>query len=67
MGPGPGDDENVSDSSELPADSEIDEVVRRAVETALAEHKRRRHAVAVWRDGKVVMAAPDEIPESENS
>jgi hypothetical protein len=33
-----------------------------AVEEALARHKQAGNSVAVWRDGRVVMVPPEEIP-----
>lgn len=35
-----------------------------AVRDALLEHKRLGNPVAIWRDGKVVILPPEEIPES---
>lgn len=39
----------------------IEGVLRRAVEQALAEHKRARNAVASWADGRIVLIEPDDI------
>ena len=36
--------------------------MRRAVREALLEHKRLGNPIAVWREGRVVWLAPDEIP-----
>ena len=33
-----------------------------AVQEALARHKRAGQSVAIWRDGRVVVVPPDEIP-----
>ena len=35
--------------------------VRRGVSKALSEHKRLGQPIVVWRDGKVVKIAPEEI------
>ncbi|MGC4046821.1 MAG: hypothetical protein QM758_23755 [Armatimonas sp.] len=35
------------------------------VKAALAEHKRRRQSVVIWKDGKVVELPPEDIPEPE--
>lgn len=42
--------------------TEIDEALRRAVREALLRHKKLGNPVAVWRDGKVVILPPEEIP-----
>jgi hypothetical protein len=34
---------------------------REAVRQALADHKARGNSVVVWRDGRVVLLAPEEI------
>ena len=39
------------------------EALDRAVREALALHKRAGNPVAVWRDGKVVWIAPEDIPD----
>jgi hypothetical protein len=44
----------------------IDRAMQIAVRKALREHKRLGHSVAVWRDGKTVILAPDEIEVPEN-
>jgi len=41
---------------------EIEEIFRRAVRHALWRHKRLGQPVAAWRDGKVVIIPPEEIP-----
>jgi hypothetical protein len=38
------------------------EAMAAAVEDALARHKRDGNPVAIWRDGRVVLVPPDEIP-----
>lgn len=40
--------------------------VGEGVRAALAEHKKRRQSVVVWRDGEVVELSPDELPEETN-
>jgi hypothetical protein len=42
--------------------AEIDEALRRAVREALLRHKKLGNSIAVWRDGKVVIVPPEEIP-----
>jgi hypothetical protein len=42
--------------------TEIDEALRRAVREALLRHKKLGNSIAVWRDGKVVIVPPEEIP-----
>ncbi|MEW6208567.1 MAG: hypothetical protein AB1631_09385 [Acidobacteriota bacterium] len=44
----------------------IVKIVRRAVRHALLDHKRAGNPVAVWKDGRVVLLQPDEIPVDEN-
>jgi hypothetical protein len=39
----------------------IEQVLRRAVQHALLMHKRLGNPVAIWKDGKVIVLAPDEI------
>ncbi len=39
------------------------EALRSAVQEALARHKRAGQSVAVWRDGRVVVVPPEEIPD----
>lgn len=45
---------------------EIEEILRRAVRHALWKHKRLGHSIAVWRDGKVVIVPPEEIPVEDD-
>jgi ribosomal protein L18E len=37
-----------------------EEALRKAVAEAIAEHRRNRVPIAIWRDGKVVRILPDE-------
>jgi len=41
---------------------EIEEILRRAVQHALLMHKRAGNPIATWKDGKVVIIPPEEIP-----
>ncbi len=41
----------------------IEAALRSAVRGALRDHKRAGNPIAVWRDGRVVWLAPEEIPE----
>jgi hypothetical protein len=43
--------------------SRIEAALRSAVRGALRDHKRAGNPIAVWRDGRVVWLAPEEIPE----
>jgi hypothetical protein len=40
----------------------IDEAIRRGVHEALREHKRRGESIVVWKDGRVVTIAAEDIP-----
>lgn len=44
---------------------EIEEVMRRAVRHALLMHKRIGNPIATWKDGKVVIIQPEDIPVEE--
>ena len=39
----------------------IEQAMRRAVRHALLTHKRAGNTVAAWRDGRVVLVAPEKI------
>ena len=39
----------------------IDKVFESSVKKALKRHKNAGNSIAVWRDGKVVLIAPDQI------
>lgn len=41
---------------------EIEGILRRAVRSALLEHKRAGNPIASWKDGKVVLIRPEDIP-----
>lgn len=41
---------------------EVDRAFKKAVREALRKHKQANNPVAVWRDGKIVLIQPDEIP-----
>jgi hypothetical protein len=43
----------------------IEGVLCRAVHAALLQHKRAGNPVAAWRNGKVVLVPPEEIPVQE--
>ncbi len=40
-----------------------EKAIRRAVREAIIRHKRLGESIAVWRDGRVVIIPPEEIPE----
>jgi hypothetical protein len=44
---------------DLPA---IQEAMARGIRAALRRHKRAGNPVAIWRDGAVVLIAPEDIP-----
>lgn len=45
---------------------EIEEIFRRAVRHALLIHKKLGNPIATWRNGKVVIVPPEEIPIDES-
>ena len=47
---------------DLDNDEEVNQALGTAVRKALREHKRLGQSVVVWRDGKVVTVAPEDIP-----
>ena len=47
------------------SDAFVVEAVQRAVREALREHKRAGNPVAGWQDGRVVIVAPEDIPDFE--
>lgn len=46
-------------------DEEVDTAVKEAVRRALAEHKRKGNAIAVWEEGEVRIVSPEEIQVPE--
>lgn len=57
--------EPLTDLDGILSDSDrIEGAVQKAVQDALRMHKRAGNPIAVWRDGKVVLLPPDEIPVS---
>ena len=60
--------EELTDLDLILSDSDrIERAVQWAVQAALRDHKRAGNPVAVWRDGKVVWLAPEEIPVTLDS
>jgi len=58
----------ASDEALSPADRiydlvRIEAALRKAVRTALSQHKRAGNPIAVWRDGHVVWVQPADIPD----
>ena len=49
------------ESKNIPLRIKAEMALKEAVAEAIAEHKRRGHPIAIWRDGKVVLLHPDEI------
>jgi hypothetical protein len=41
---------------------DVDRAFKRAVREALRKHKRANNPVAIWRNGRIVLLLPDEIP-----
>ena len=41
---------------------EIEQIFRKAVRHELSIHKRLGNPIAIWKDGKVVIIPPEEIP-----
>lgn len=44
---------------------EVEAIFRHAVRQAVLMHKRLGHSVAEWRDGRVVIIPPEQIPVEE--
>jgi hypothetical protein len=42
--------------------AEVEQALNEAVHDALLDHKRAGNPIAGWRDGKVVIIPPEEIP-----
>jgi len=40
----------------------IDKALQKAVKEALLKHKQAGNPIAIWKDGKAVWLAPEEIP-----
>jgi hypothetical protein len=53
------------DNSEMDFSAVVEAGVKAGVAKALAEHKRMGRSIAIWRDGKVVILPPEEIPVDE--
>ncbi len=51
---------------EITHGKETEEVLRRAVRHALLMHKRLGNPIATWKDGKVVILQPEDIPVEES-
>ena len=50
----------------FPTAEEIEGILREAVQDALLMHKRLRNPIAVYKDGRVVIIPPDEIPVEDD-
>lgn len=44
----------------------INKGVQKAIEDAIEEHRRKNQSIAVWKNGKVVIIPPEEIPFHQN-
>jgi hypothetical protein len=53
-----------SDSSNLLVkhSKAVEKAYRKAVREALLKHKQANNPVAIWRNGKIVLLSPEEIP-----
>lgn len=49
-----------------PTAKEVEGIFREAVQDALLMHKRLRNPIATFKDGKVVLIPPDEIPVEDD-
>lgn len=57
---------NLNEPNLLTVNSEaVERAYKDAVNNALVKHKLAKNPVAVWRNGKVVLLSPDEIPPDE--
>ncbi|MGI8470446.1 MAG: hypothetical protein ACR2N3_18560 [Pyrinomonadaceae bacterium] len=45
---------------------EVDATIKKAVREALIKHKLANNPAAIWRNGKVVLLQPDEIPTANH-
>ena len=45
---------------------EVEAIFRRAVRQELLKRKKLGYSIATWKDGKVVVLKPEEIPVSED-
>ena len=50
----------------FPTAKEVEGIFREAVQDALLMHKRLRNPIATFKDGKVVIIPPDEIPVEDD-
>ena len=50
----------------FPTAEEIQGILREAVQDALLLHKRLRNPIAAYKDGRVVIIPPDEIPVEDD-
>ena len=59
--------------SYIPPEQRVDDIaaileaMRRGVREALARHKQAGNPVAVWREGRVVLIPPEEIPMGDEA
>jgi hypothetical protein len=64
--PGDSDNRRVPENGIAPifaGPEACEEAIHRAVRDAVLRHKRLGESIAVWRDGRVVIIPPEEIPE----
>ncbi len=50
----------------FPTAKEVEGIFREAVQDALLMHKRLRNPIPTFKDGKVVIVPPDEIPVEDD-
>jgi hypothetical protein len=48
-------------SKDFPNDKEIEAYLQKEIKQALKMHKAAGNPIAVWKDGKVVLIAPEDI------
>ena len=53
-------------SSRFTDDAEVDHAVKKAVRRALADHKRKGSAIAVWGEGQVRIVTAEEIQVTDD-
>ena len=50
----------------FPSAKEVEGILHKAVQNALLMHKRLRNPIAVYKDDRVVIIPPDEIPVEDD-
>jgi hypothetical protein len=60
-------DKNIPEKLLVTHGQEIEEIFRRAVRHELLKRKKLGHTISSWKDGKVVIIPPEEIPVSDEA